>query len=128
MRKKENGARNIYMSYTDEVQTTMWNVHKYLIKKYGVIQSEWVSTLAMLADNYSIFFLCRDAIKKDGLMITDRFNVLVKHPLIKVQIDAQIQVVKLLNEFGLSPKSAAKLNDTNEDEEDSLLNEFIEKR
>lgn len=128
MRKKENGARNIYMNYSDEVQTTMWNVHKYLIKKYGVIQSEWVSTLAMLADNYSIFFLCRDAIKKDGLMIVDRFNVLVKHPLIKVQIDAQIQVVKLLNEFGLSPKSAAKLNDTNEDEEDSLLNEFIEKR
>lgn len=114
--------------YETETQDYMFAINKYLRKKYGEIADEWLGALVMLADNYNTFIQCKNKIETDGLMITDRFNVLVKHPLIKVQIDAQIQVVKLLNEFGLSPKSAAKLNDTNEEEEESIINQFIEKR
>lgn len=114
--------------YEMETQDYMFAINKYLRKKYGEISDEWLGALMMLADNYNTFIQCKNQITIDGLMITDRFNVLVKHPLIKVQIDAQIQVVKLLNEFGLSPKSASKLNDTNDEEEESIINQFIEKR
>ena len=86
----------------------MYVIHKFLNKKFGNINDEWIPSLSMLADNLHIFNLCKEQIRKDGLLITDRFNVLTKHPLIKVQNDAQIQIVKLLNEFGLSPKSVGK--------------------
>lgn len=133
MRIKSNEANKIYSMYNNEVQTTMRYIHTYLIKKYKRIQNEWLPSLSMLADNFSIFYQCRDAIKVDGIMVTDRFGTLVKHPLLKCQNDAQIQIIKLLNEFGLTVKAAAKLNgdDVEEDEDSPLsafLNNDIEKR
>lgn len=127
MRIKSNEANKIYSMYDNEVQTTMRYIHTYLIKKYKRIQNEWLPSLSMLADNFSIFYQCRDAIRADGLMIIDRFGAAIKHPLIKVQVDAQIQIIKLLNEFGLTAKAAAKLNDdTNEEDEDnSPISNFI---
>ncbi|MFT0318925.1 P27 family phage terminase small subunit [Bacteroides thetaiotaomicron] len=133
MKIKANEANRIYSMYNEEVQTVMKHIHSYLIKKYKRIQNEWLAPLSMLADNYNIFFQCRDAIKLDGLMVVDRFGALVKHPLLKTQTDAQIQIVKLLAEFGLSPKSAAKLNDDTDEEDDNsplslFLNNDVEKR
>lgn len=118
-------SKKLYTEYSEEIQNYMYVIHKFLNKKFGNINDEWIPTLTMLADNLYIFNLCKEQIRKDGLMITDRFNVLVKHPLIKVQNDAQIQIVKLLNEFGLTPKSVGKLKaeeDENNDFLDSLIN------
>lgn len=42
-----------------------------------------------------------------------------KNPLIKVQLDAQIQITKFLTEFGLTPKAQTKIN-LNNDEDDEL--------
>lgn len=126
MKIKANEANKIYAMYDEEVQTVMKYIHSYLIKKYKRIQNEWLPSLSMLADNFSIFFQCRDAIKKDGIMIIDRFGTLIKHPLLKVQNDAQIQIVKLLNEYALTVKAAAKLNDADEEDEDSPLSIFLQ--
>lgn len=126
MKAKANEANKIYVMYNEEVQTTMKNIHRFLINKYKRIQNEWLAPLSILADNFSIFYQCRDAIRNDGLMVTDRFGSSIKHPLIKVQVDAQIQIIKLLNEFGLTAKAAAKLNnDTDEEDEDSPLSAFL---
>lgn len=116
-------SKKLYTEYSEEINNYMWSIHKFLNKKFGSISEEWIPTLTMLADNLYIFNLCKEQIRKDGLMITDRFNVLVKHPLIKVQNDAQIQIVKLLNEFGLTPKSVGKLKA--EEENDDFLNDLI---
>lgn len=126
MRIKSNEANKIYSMYDNEVQTTMRYIHTYLIKKHKRIQNEWLPSLSMLADNFSIFYQCRDAIRADGLMVIDRFGTLVKNPLLKCQNDAQIQIIKLLNEFGLTVKAAAKLNgDDVEEDEDSPLSMFL---
>lgn len=127
-----NQAKKLYHNYPDEVQKYMWSIHKFIKAKCGNINDEWLGSLSMLADNYSIFIQCRDKIKDDGLMILDRFGSAIKHPLIKVQNDAQIQLVKLLQEFGLTPKSVARLNNNEDTEDDSplsiFLNNEIEKR
>ena len=67
----DNQAKKIYKDYSEEVQKYMWEVHKYIKKRYKAIAPEWLGSLAMLADNYSIFIQCRDAIKKDGIMVND---------------------------------------------------------
>lgn len=124
-KKVQTQSKKLYTEYSEEIQNYMYVIHKFLNKKFGNINDEWIPSLSMLADNLHIFNLCKEQIRKDGLLITDRFNVLTKHPLIKVQNDAQIQIVKLLNEFGLSPKSVGKLKaeeDENNDFLDSLIN------
>ena len=117
-------SKKLYTEYSEEIQNYLWTIHKFLNKKFGAINDEWIPSLMMLADNLHIFNLCKEQIRKDGLMIIDRFGTMVKHPLIKVQNDAQIQIVKLLNEFGLSPKAVGKLKQV-EDENDDLLNELM---
>ena len=117
-------AKKLYKEYSTEVQNYMWAVHSYLQKKFGNINDEWVMSLMMLADNLEMFIQCRKQIKETGLMITNRFNVLEKNPLIKVQNDSQIQIVKLLNEFALTPKSAEKIKEV-EEEDNSPLTQFL---
>ena len=125
MSKKVNTqSKKLYTEYSDEIQNYLWTIHKFLNKKFGGINDEWISSLMMLADNLHIFNLCKEQIKKDGLMITDRFGTLVKHPLLKVMNDSQIQAVKMIQQFGLTPKAIAKLK-LNEDENDDLLNELM---
>ena len=122
-KKVQTQSKKLYTEYSEEIQNYMYVIHKFLNKKFGNINDEWIPSLSMLADNLHIFNVCKEQIRKDGLLITDRFNVLSKHPLIKVQNDAQIQIVKLLNEFGLSPKSVGKLKA--EEENDDFLNDLI---
>lgn len=117
-------AKKLYKEYSIEVQNYMWAVHSYLNKKFGNINDEWIMTLMMLADNLEMFIQCRKQIKETGLLITNRFGVLEKNSLIKVQNDAQIQIVKLLNEFALTPKSAEKIKEVEEDD-DSPLSLFL---
>jgi P27 family predicted phage terminase small subunit len=113
-----------------ETQDYIYAVNKFLRKKNnGVIADEWLGALEMLTQNYDMFIKCRNKIKEDGLMIDDRFGGITKHPLIKVQQDAQIQCLKIIGEFGLSLKSNLKLSidDSEEKDEDSPLMSFVKK-
>lgn len=107
-----------YSEYTEATQAFMKAVEGHLKAKFGDIEPQWEGLLGMLATNYELFWDCKQKIKEDGLMVRNRFNSWEKNPLLKVQTDAQIQLVKLVNEFGLSPRSIKSLNlqDNNEDE------------
>lgn len=123
-KKIQTQSKKLYTEYSEEIQNYMYVIHKFLNKKFGGINDEWIPSLSMLADNLHIFNLCKEQIRKDGLLIVDRFNVLVKHPLLKQMTDSQVQIVKLLNEFGLTPKALGKLKNT-EEENDDFLNDLI---
>ena len=105
----------------NDVQQHINNIKKFLIEKYTTINDEWLLSLQMLEMNLTIFFDCKERIKKDGMMITNRFGVLEKHPLLKVQVDSQIQIIKLMNEFGLTPKSSSKLKQEETDNSDDFI-------
>lgn len=93
-------------------------VRKYLKEKYGKVNSEWEQILEILADNFELYQQCKASIKHDGLMLVAKNGAYTKNPLIKVQLDAQIQITKLLSEFGLTPKAAAKINLVSDDEDE----------
>jgi len=109
-----------------EVQSFMQNVLGKLKRDGNDIDDSWSAALTMIADNYHLYVKCRKTIAEDGLTVTDRFGTLQKHPLLKVQTDSQIQLVKLLLEFGLTLKSGSKLN-MEPIEEDSPLMAFVNK-
>jgi len=107
-----------YQEYTKETQQFMLAVEKHLTDKFGTIESHWEGLLQMLANTYDLYMNCKEKIREEGLLITDRFGALTKNPLLKVQIDAQIQCLKMVQEFGLSAKAMLnmKLQDNNDEE------------
>ena len=110
--------KNKYQDYSKETQAFMNAVEKHLIDKFGEITPHWDGLLQMLAVQVDLYNQCKAQIKNDGLMVQDRFGSMVKHPLIKCQTDALIQINKLSQDFGLNPRSLKGLNiqENNEDE------------
>lgn len=110
------------MSKNEYTQTTvkyLTNVRKYLKEKYGKVSPEWEQPLEILADNLELYQQCKESIKKDGLMLVAKNGAMTRNPLIKTQMDAQIQITKLLAEFGLTPRAQSKIA-LNNDEDDEL--------
>lgn len=111
-----------------ETSDYMFAINKFLRHKNGgIIAEEWIGALKILEDNYDLFVKCSKQIEEEGLTINDRFGNLQKHPLLKVKTDAQIQVIKLINEFGLSLKSNQKITTDVEEEDNSPLAIFTKK-
>jgi len=93
-------------------------VKKFLKTKYGKINDEWNGVIEILADNVELYLQCRNSIFQDGLMMTAKNGAPTRNPLIKTMFDAQIQVTKLLTEFGLTPRAAAKINLVGDDNDE----------
>lgn len=117
-----------FIEYGQQTQKYMRYITQYLSDKYGKINDEWYISLTMLADNIEILELSRYQVRRDGIMIPDRFGNMIKHPLLKTIVDSNIQIVKLLNEFGLTPKALYKLKDTTEVDDSPLSQFLIEQR
>lgn len=117
---KQKRKKNKYGEYSERTQTFMNAVEEHLSSKFGAIEDQWEGLLLMLATNYELFFNCKEIINKEGLMVQNRFGGFDKHPLIKVMTDAQIQVIKLVAEFGISPRSIKNLNVTDNNEDDFI--------
>ena len=104
--------------YSTSTLKYITSVKKFLKEKYGRVNSEWETVLEILADNVELYFNCRDSIKENGLMLLAKNGSMTRNPLIKTMMDAQIQVSKLLTEFGLTPKAAAKINLVGDDDDE----------
>lgn len=114
-----------YSSYSKETQAFMKNVENHVKKTFGKIEGQWEGLLQVLATNYELFWRCEKTIAREGLTnITDRGKI-EKHPLLKVQTDAQIQLIKLVGEFGISPKSIKFVNASGNEEEAKFLNNLL---
>lgn len=113
-------SKNEYTSTTVKYLT---NVRKYLKEKYGKVSPEWEQPLEILADNLELYQQCKESIKNDGLLLVAKNGAYTKNALIKVMFDAQIQITKFISEFGLTPKSASKINLVEED--DDTLKELL---
>lgn len=108
-------SKNDYSANTIKYITA---VKRYLKEKYGKVNSEWETILEILADNLELYQQCREGIKKDGLLLVAKNGAMTRNPLIKTQLDAQIQINKLLDSFGLTPKAAAKINLVGDDNDE----------
>jgi len=114
-----------YDSYTEETQQFMVSTEAFLRKKFGKIEKHWEAQLQLLATNYDIFIQAKKHVNKDGLMITNRFGGLEKHPMLKQMTDSNIQCIKLINEFGLSPKALGKINEKDTDDSEDAIRDLL---
>ena len=109
----------------EKVDKIMEETVAYIVEKYGTVKPEWNGALDMLRTQYTILFECQDIVEKDGVMVMKRDSI-DKHPLLKQITDSQVQIVKLIQEFGLSPKSNARIKiGTGEDSDKEYIEALI---
>ena len=109
----------------EKVDKIMDETVAYIVEKYGEVKPEWNGALDMLRTQYTILFECQDIVEKDGVMVIKRDSI-DKHPLLKQITDSQVQIVKLIQEFGLSPKSNARIKiGTGEDTDKEYIEALI---
>ena len=109
-----------YSDYSTATQQFMNSVEKFIKRKYGKIEAHWEGQLALLATNYELFNNAKDEVKKNGMLVTNRFGGLDKNPLLRVITDSNIQCIKLIHEFGLSPSASGKIKEVESDDTDII--------
>jgi phage terminase small subunit len=102
-------AKKIYKKYDKEVIEYMTNLIKRLESQYGQINDEWRISLDLIAFNYDIIRKCQIDIEKNGLEKLDDRGRLSKNPNIYTFNQAQGNLFKLLNSFGLNLMSKSKI-------------------
>ena len=92
-------------------------------------QYDEIDELAMnlIAFNYSIFLSAIEEIEKFGMTSKGSRGNSIQNPAIKVANDAQIQLMKLMEKYGMTSKDRKKLfqNDSEIDDESPLM-QFIQ--
>lgn len=119
--------QTLYPDVRESVQEYMYNAYKYLESEYGVVKAEWKAALSLLSESLEMFYQCKDRIKKDGIVIIDRYNKPNKHPLHQILIAYQIQILKVISQLGLSPLASSKIADKPEKEQELSAEDFITK-
>lgn len=118
--------QNRYSAYSQPTRAFMNEVEAYLIRNYGEIQSHWRGQLDLLASQHDIYIKAKEQVANDGLMITNRFGGVDKHPLLSVIKDSFIQIQKTVNQFGLSPSAKGKIKaDATEEENNDLITNLL---
>lgn len=98
-----------YNEISKLTQDYIEDIENYLVKKYGDI-THFELALSMLAQNIELMLMAKDELAANGISVLDRNGNIKPNPFIKVLLDNQIQVVKLLTQFGLTAYSLSKLN------------------
>lgn len=107
-----------YKDYSKETKAAMRKVEKYLIDRYGKIQSQWEITLMLMADNMDLLQECKESVKKNGIYSSVRG---VKNPLISTIKDINATLLKLSQQLGITPWSDSKIkNDSGDDTDDFI--------
>lgn len=98
------------------------SIENYLIEKYGKVSPEWQLSLQMLQDNIDLYKECQKNIEQYGIYDP---NTGRKHPLISTMKDLQAVILKIVQQFGLSPWSASKILDSDADSETDFIDSLV---
>ena len=97
------------------------------LEETRVLEDVDIAALDMLARNYSMFINASKQIEKEGTTFINTQGNITKHPAVTIAKEAQVQAVKIMQEFGLTAKSRSKLPKLEKKEEDSPLESFVKK-
>ena len=97
------------------------------LEETRVLEDVDIAALDMLARNYSMFINASKQIDKEGTTFINTQGNVTKHPAVTIAKEAQVQAVKIMQDFGLTAKSRSKLPKLEKKEEDSPLESFVKK-
>lgn len=113
-------------TYHPEAKKIMAEIIRHLHKNNS-FEKQDIPALSLLGYSYHTYFISRDLLLKDGIMIQEQDQIrqptlpgmepqfITKlrsskpHPALKICNDAQNQITKILIEFNLTPRSRKKI-------------------
>lgn len=120
-----------YEGYDDRVLVFMSRVYEDVKEQNTKINNYFYVTLDLLANQLLLYFRALDAINKDASLSTeDSYKRQAKSPQIAILNHAHQEIIKILDDYGLSPFASAKINrlknGDNDQDAEELLNSLVE--
>jgi phage terminase small subunit len=114
-----------YQGYDDRVLVFMSRVYEDVKEQNTKINNYFFVTLDLLANQLLLYFRALDAINKDASLSTeDSYKRQAKSPHIAILNHAHQEIIKILDDYGLSPFASAKikrLNNGDDTDAETLL-------
>lgn len=101
--------------YSKETKKYMSSIVGILEKKDALKEEDWLA-VRMLAASVDMFFRADEELRRAPSLTVSGGRGTVLTPLLKARNDAQIQAVKLIQEFGLTPKSKERIKVVQDDD------------
>ena len=83
-------------------------ISNYLTEKYGAVKPEWELVISLLMDNIELYKECKKSIKENGLYDVETGK---KNPLLITLRDTQVQILKVIQQLGLSPYANSRIKE-----------------
>lgn len=119
-------VNDIYKDYDKRVIRYMEFVVKQIEQDYSVVPASWRVSLDLIADNLMVYFKAKDDIKENGVIHYDDRGLAHKNPSCALLNVCNQNVIKLLNNFALTPMSKSKMKNLDSDEYNNILEKLIE--
>ena len=119
-----------YESYDDRVIQFINRVYEDVKEQNAKINNYFFVTLDLLANQLLLYFRALDAINTDASLSTeDSYRRQAKSPHIAILNHAHQEIIKILDDYGLSPFASAKIkrlnNGDGDQDAEELLNNLI---
>lgn len=117
------------MKYSKETKEMVAKVESAIKSNTGgIIPSEYEPQLTLLADNFENYIMCRDAIRKEGIVQHTKAGDIKTNPIYNAMLNTEAFIQKIIAQFGLTVmnKSKLKVNMTqSSDDEDDYLKKML---
>jgi P27 family predicted phage terminase small subunit len=94
----------------------------------GVITSLDDGGLELFGYTYHTYIQATKTLLREGYTVTSERGYTKAHPCVKIQLDAQVQLTKLMDSFGLNPRSRKEIVKPKErDGKKTPIDKFLDK-
>lgn len=87
-----------------------------VMTKQDVLTSMDSAAIELIGNTYHTYITATNVLLKEGYIIKSAKGDTRAHPAVKIQLDAQIQLTKLFDAFGLNPKARKEIHKPKERE------------
>lgn len=117
-----------YSEYDDRIIDFLNNIYED-VKDHNKINNYFFVTFDLLANQLLLYFRALDAIKTDATLSTeDSYKRTAKSPNIAILNHAHQEIIKILDDYGLSPFASAKIKRlNNESSNDEDVKKIVDK-
>lgn len=96
------------------------NIINYLQQKHGKVEENWKEIIDILCNEVALYHQAQEEIKANGIVIVTQRGV-IANPAVRIGENAVVQIHKLVDALGLTPKSADKIKKNSEEEYKDFL-------
>lgn len=122
---KKSGS--ISSNLCPEAQAFLDNLYA-LLNDQDVLTSLDNSAMNLIGGTYHNYIQATKILQKDGLILKSKGGDMKAHPAVKIQLDSQIQLDKLMDKFGLNPKARKEISKPKEkSKSESDIVKFLKK-